>query len=295
MKTNERAWRALAATSALGIAGGLWAQAQKAPPEKTPSVDQIVNRTNYVSYYQGADGRAQVQMTIVDAQGGKRQREMTILRRDASPAGEKAEAGKKPDPAKDLAHLGDQKLYVYFREPADVKKMTFLVWKYAEGKKDDDRWLYQPALDNVKRIAATDKRTSFVGSHFFYEDVSGRSVQADKHELTKTTGNYYVLKNTPRDPKGAEFAWFEMWIHRKTFLVVKTDYYDARGRKYRTYQATKVETIDGYPTVTAAKMTDEKIGGHTVLEYGGVKYNLGLPEALFTERFLKRPPYKYLE
>jgi hypothetical protein len=42
-------------------------------------------------------------------------------------------------------------------------------------------------------------------------------------------------------------------------------------------------------------MTDEKIGGHTLLEYKDVRYDLGLPEALFSERFLKRPPYKYLE
>ncbi len=38
-----------------------------------------------------------------------------------------------------------------------------------------------PDLDLVKRIAAGDKRTSFVGSHFLYEDISGRAVQEDKH------------------------------------------------------------------------------------------------------------------
>ncbi len=282
----------LAALAILGAAAG---QDEKAPGGKVPSVEEIVNRTNYVSYYQGADGRAQVKMTIVDAQGRKRHREMTILRRDEAAEGGKPQAGKKPEPAKDRAELGDQKFYVYFREPADVKKMSFLVWKYAAPDKDDDRWLYQPALDNVKRIAATDKRTSFVGSHFLYEDVSGRNVKADAHELIKTTENYYVLKNTPKDPKAVEFSYFEMWIHRQTFVVVKTDYYDAQGKKYRTYQATKVDTIDGYPTVTQAKMTDEKIGGHTLLEYKDVRYNLGLPEALFSERFLKRPPYKYLE
>ena len=279
-----------AAAAALLLAGGLWAAT-----EKELSVDDIVGRTNYVSYYQGADGRAQVKMTITDARGRQRQREMTILRRDSPAEGAKVEAGKKPDPKADRAATGDQKLYVYFRSPADVKKMAFLVWKYADPKKDDDRWLYQPALDNVKRIAATDKRTSFVGSHFFYEDVSGRNVNADKHELVKTTKTYYVLKNTPKETKGVEFAHFEMWIHRQTFVVVKIDYYDKQGKKYRTYQALKVDTIDGYPTVTKAKMSDTKIGGHTVLEYADVKYNLGVPERLFSERFLKRPPYKFLE
>ena len=73
-----------------------------------------------------------------------------------------------------------------------------MVWKHLD--KDDDRWLYLPALDVQKRIAATDKRTSFVGSHFFYEDVSGRRLSDDRHELVEVTDTYYVMKNTPKEP-----------------------------------------------------------------------------------------------
>jgi len=291
-----RAGRACAAAAAAAVvAAGLWARAEKTPEAKGPSVEEIVRRTDYVSYYQGRDGRAQVVMTIVDARGKERRREMTILRRDAPPAGAEPAKADRPEAKADRENLGDQKFYVYFREPADVKKTAFLVWKYVKPGKDDDRWLYQPALDNVKRIAATDKRTSFVGSHFFYEDVSGRTITADTHELVKTTDNYYVLRNTPKDPDVVEFAHFDMWIHRKTFVAVRIDYYDGQGKKYRTYQATKVDTIDGYPTVTETKMTDTKIGGHTTLRYKDVTYNIGLPEQLFSERFLKRPPYKFLE
>jgi hypothetical protein len=160
--------------------------------------------------------------------------------------------------------------------------------------KDDDRWLYLPALDLVKRIAATDKRTSFVGSDFFYEDVSGRNVKADVHELTKTTDNYYVLKNTPKKPKEVEFTYYIMWIHRKTFIPVKIEYFDSEGKKYRIYEALKVETIQKRPTVTKARMRNLKSKGQTVTEYTGVKYDMDIPEEVFTERFLRRPPQKYL-
>src|SRR5690606_38275237 len=102
------------------------------------------------------------------------------------------------------AYRSEQKFYVYFTRPADVNKMGFLVWKKLDT--DDDRWLYLPALDLVKRIAASDKRTSFVGSDFYYEDVSGRDIDEDHHELIDTTDNYYVLKNTPRNPSSVEFA-----------------------------------------------------------------------------------------
>ena len=49
---------------------------------QVPSVEEIINRANLTSYYQGADGRSQVQMLITDKQGRKRQRSFTILRRD---------------------------------------------------------------------------------------------------------------------------------------------------------------------------------------------------------------------
>jgi len=247
-----------------------------------PDVKTIVENTNRAAYYQGRDGRAHVSMTITDAQGRTRTREFTILRRDDQPAGEK-----------DDKTCGEQKFYVYFHRPADLNKMVFMVHKHLD--RDDDRWLYLPALDLVKPIAASDKRTSFVGSHFLYEDVSGRRITDDHHERLQTTDNYYVLKNTPKDADKVEFASFTMWIHKTTFLPVKIEYYNKAGEVYRTYEALKVADLGGYPTVTKARMTDKAMGGHTVLEYTNVTYNLDLPDEIFAERYLRQAPRKYLK
>jgi outer membrane lipoprotein-sorting protein len=256
------------------------------PASAQPSVVEIVDSANRVAYYQGKDGRASVSMTITDSQGRTRNREFTILRRDEPPkdAAEGADAGDE--------YCRGQQFYVYFNRPADVSKMVFMVWKHVD--KDDDRWLYLPALDLVKRIAATDERTSFVGSEFFYEDVSGRNTTEDDHEMVETTDNYYVLKNTPKDPKAVEFAHYKMWVHRSTFVMVKAEYYDKNGAKYREYEAIEVKTIEGYPTVTKSRMKDLRTNGNTVIEYSDLKYNIGLPEDVFTERYLRRPPLQYL-
>ncbi|OQY06669.1 MAG: outer membrane lipoprotein-sorting protein [Planctomycetales bacterium 4572_13] len=264
------------------------AETTKTAVPDTLSVDEIVNRTNRVAYYLGSDGSARVKMTITDSQGRQRNRELSILRWDQpNPDLSKEQQGK------DDSYCGGQKTYAFFHRPADVSKTVFMVWKYPD--KDDDRWMYLPALDLVKRIAATDKRTSFMGSNFFYEDVSGRSPADDTHELVETTKDYYVLKNTPKDSTLVEFSYFKMWIHRESFVVVKTDYYDKQGKKYRTYEALNVENIQGYPTVTKAKMTDLRTGGYTVSEYSQVKYDIGIPESIFTERYLRKPPRKYLK
>lgn len=256
------------------------------PAAKPPSVEQIVADANRVAYYQGRDGRAQVTMEIVDAQGRKREREMTILRRDVPKPGADEAA------ADDDTWCGEQQFYVRFRRPADVDKTTFLVRK--KPGEDDDRWLYLPALDLVKRVSSADKRSSFVGSHFFYEDVSGRHVAADEHTLVETTANYHVVDSKPKDPASVEFASFRSWIHRESSVVVKVEYRDANGEAYRVYEALAVENVQGHPTVTKARIQDLRSKGETTVTYRDVAYDVGLPAEIFTERYLRQAPREHM-
>jgi len=263
--------------SGLVVAAAFFAQGQPA----ALTVDEIVTKANRAAYYQGRSGRARVAMTIKDSQGRERAREFTILRLDLEPAGDTTDT-----------FTGDQNFYVFFERPADVNKMAYLVHKHID--KDDDRWLFMPGLNLVKRIAATDKRTSFVGSDFYYEDVSGRGMAEDTHELTETTDTYYVLKNTPKDPASVEFASYKMWIHKASFIPVKAEYYDASGQKFREAQALEVKEIQGFPTVTRSVMKDLRTGSQTTIGYSKVEYNLDLTEDIFTERYLRNPPRNYL-
>jgi outer membrane lipoprotein-sorting protein len=59
-------------------------------------------------------------------------------------------------------------------------------------------------------------------------------------------------------------------------------------------EALEVKDIQGHPTVTRSKVTDLKSGGHTVSEFSDIKYDVGLPESVFTERYLRRAPRRYL-
>ena len=250
---------------------------------QTLTVDDIVNRVNQAVYYPGQDGRAQVQMVIIDSQDRKRARSFTILRRDSA----------RTDDLEGRAYLGEQQFYLLFNRPSDVNNMAFMVHKKIEG--DDDRWLYLPALDLVKRIAASDKRTSFVGSDYFYEDVSGRNIDLDEHELVEESDQYYVLKHTPKDPDSVEFSYYLMKVGKDNFIPVETTYYDRQGQAYRVARAVKIEDIEGYPTVTQASMENLETGSTTLMRYAKVDYDIDLPEEVFSERYLRQPPNSYLQ
>lgn len=166
--------------------------------------------------------------------------------------------------------------------------MIFMVWKHPG--RDDDRWLYLPALDLVKRIAASDKRSSFVGSDFFYEDVSGRSIEEDIHELIETSDKFYVVLNRPKDPSSVEFGSYKVWIDKKTFLPMKALYLDKAGKEYRLIEVLEVKNIQGHPTVTHSRVKNLQTGSRTDLYFSKIKYDIGLKESLFSERYLRRPP-----
>jgi len=238
------------------------------------NAQEIVKKAIHASYYQGENFKTKVNMTIIDKLGRRRNRNITMLRRDDS---------EKDD---------TQKYYVYFTKPADVRKMVFLAWKNID--RGDDRWLYLPAMDLVKRIAASDERTSFAGSHFFYEDVSGRNFDEDTHELVEQDEKYYVIKSIPKKPNKVEFSYMKNWVDKETFIPMKAEFFGANGTVYRTYSVLDTAVVDGFTTVIDSQMEDNLTGSKTVLNYHTIKYNTDLPENIFTERFLRRPPLKLL-
>jgi hypothetical protein len=242
--------------------------------EAEENVKTVVSKANNIAYYGGVDGKAEIDMVITDKQGRQRTRSFSILRMDIEDGGE-------------------QKYYVYFTEPGDVREMVYMVWKHLNS--DDDRWLYLPALDLVRRVASGDKRSSFVGSDFLYEDVSGRSIDLDEHSIIEETEGHYKIKSVPKSSQDADFAYYTVLIEKSGYMPVKAEYYDDNNKIFRTVEALEVETIDGHPTVTKSKATNKNTGSSTILEFRNIKYDLGLTGDIFTERSLRRPPLNWLE
>ncbi|MGB1298595.1 MAG: outer membrane lipoprotein-sorting protein [Psychrobium sp.] len=238
------------------------------------SVDEIIKRANHAAFYQGDDGSSVARMKIVDEQGRVQMRQFNVLRRD-------------------IEDGGDQQFLIAFSRPSDVKGMMFRVEKHITS--DDDRWLFLPALDLVKRISASDKRTSFVGSHFYYEDISGRNTSLDNFELIDQTPTHYVIKAVPKDPSVVEFASYVVEIKKDVMLPTKISYTNSSGDVYRVIEAKKIKVIDGYPTVVSSQVSLPLTGAKTLMQFKGVKYNKGIPQTVFSERSLRNPPKRWLK
>jgi len=237
----------------------------------------IMEKTLNAYYYAQNDGKAEVFMRLVNKEGKERIRDFTMLRLDKEDGGE-------------------QYYYAYFIKPPDVNRTVFMVWKHID--RDDDRWLYLPAIDLVKRISANDKRSSFLGSDFTYEDVSGRHLDDDEHTLLKKETingkSAYIIKSIPKDTSEVEFSYRLVWCDKRNFLPLKVEYYNRRGELYKEMITDKIDIIEGTPTVTKATMKDLKGRHYTEIKFKKIDYNVGLRKNIFAERYLRKPPIKWI-
>ncbi len=242
------------------------------------SAEEVMKKSQAAFLYQGKDFKARVIMKLISKGGQERLRELTMLRKNYGEAG------------------GNQRYFIYFFQPADVKDMTFMVYKYPA--RDDDRWLFVPSINMVRRIAAHDKRSSFVGSDFTYEDVSGRDIEEDNHTIIKEErlGNRdcYVIKSAPK-AGDMDYTYRLSWIDKENFLPLKEEYYDRKGELYKVFTADEIKEIKGFPTVTKRTMKNLQSGHRTEVQFTKVDYNIGIEDTLFTERFLRQPPRKWIE
>lgn len=265
---------ALTLTFGLGLTAGMIAA-----QDSQDSIDatELAKKSHLAFFYAADDGIAEVRMTLVNKKGKERVREFVMLRLDESDG-------------------GDQKYYTYFRKPSDVARMTFMVHKSVEA--NDARWIYIPAIDLIKPISADDKNSSFVGSDFSYEDVSGRHWTEDNHTMRADSvldgRAVWVIESVPRE-KYKGFAKKISYLDQENYLPLKEEYFNGKGEMIKRMTTAKIEVIDGITTVIERKMENLKRGSYTVVSLSSIAYNTGLTSDLFTERFLKNPPRKYIK
>jgi len=245
---------------------------------QTPKLDAntIVKQSQDAFYSAGSDMKVRISMTLTSSSGQKRVRDLTMLRRNEG---------------KD----GRQKYLVYFHQPADVRGTAFLVDKFVG--KDDDRWLFIPGINVVKRLAARDAAQSFVGSEFTYEHVSGRDLDADAHKLLREEAvggkDCYVVESVAT--QAAEYKRKVAWIDKKSFLPLKEEYYNGKDELFKLFTADEVKDVGAFPTVMKRTMVNKKNGNSTTAVFTDISYGVGLESDIFSERYLKDPPKKWIQ
>jgi len=176
---------------------------------------------------------------------------------------------------------GIRKSLIKFLEPADVKDTSFLHIENLKG--EDEQFLYIPAIKKTRRIAGSQRSSSFMGSDFSYSDFEKRDVDSGEHSLIKEE-NYnghdvYVVESIPRDDP--DYSKFVQWIRKDNFVPIRVDFYDKKGNLIKRLEVEKLENIDGYWISTKTVMQSLTKNKKTVIEIIEIKNNIEIPEKYF--------------
>ncbi|MCP4753162.1 MAG: outer membrane lipoprotein-sorting protein [Proteobacteria bacterium] len=229
----------------------------------------------------GQTSSSEMTMVLIDRRGNKRVRQMKSFRKDF---------GK------------DTKSINFFLSPADVRNTTFLSYEWDDEDKEDDNWLYLPALRKVKRISSGNKKDSFMGSDFSYADMNGLELNewdyTFKKENVKLDGHdCWVIEAVPKKEKRKkvinETGYLKsiVWVRKDIFMTVKSKSFVKKGKKIKYFTASEIEKVQGIWTAKKLTMitTKRKRKEHaTVIVFNNMIYNKGVVDSMFTTQRMER-------
>lgn len=239
------------------------------------SADEIVANIN--ARAEGEWVSRNLRMELVDKRGKTRNRDTTGYRR----------------------YFGSEKrTVIFYNAPRSVKGTGFLTYDYPEADRDDDQWLYLPALRKIRRISASDRGDYFLGTDFSYEDIKKESKIAAEDYTFKRLGHEEVgahqtilLEATPRTDDIAKELGYSRVLLRvdpEIWMSRKSEMWDTSGNALKTLVSLDIREVGGIWTTHVLEATNHKTGHFSRFTFSDVNYADEVQPDMFEQRILRR-------
>ncbi len=192
----------------------------------------------------------------------------------------------------------DSKRIMFVKSPAQIKNTGFLTFDYDDESKDDDQWLFLPEIGKTKRIASSDKSSSFMGSDLNYSDMTDRNLEDYDYKLLKESkikgADVWLIQSVPKTKEVEEETGYKksiLAVRKDNYVVVKAKMWESEGGYVKYMDIQKLEQIDGIWVATQNHIVKKqgKITKHqTLLKISNVKFLKTLDEDIFTIRRLEK-------
>ena len=177
-----------------------------------------------------------------------------------------------------------------------------MTYDYSGDDKDDDQWMYLPALKKTKRIPASDKDAAFMGSDFSYSDMTDNELDDYSYKL--------LGESTIKRAQGDEKVWkiealpvnqavidetgytkSVLYVRQDNYVLTRAKFYLKKASRIKYMDVQAIEKIDGIWVAMQTKMTTKqgKQTLHkTILTNSSVEINKAIDDDMFTIRTIEK-------
>lgn len=210
-------------------------------------------------------------MTLTNKQGSQRVRSLVSYSKD---------------------YDNETKTVMVFLSPADVKGVGHLNYDYKAPNKDDDTWLFLPAMKKVRRIAGSSRNDYFMGTDFTYDDMGDRQVAEDTHTLlgeeVRDGHNCWIVQSIPVDTKKSMYGKTVSRVRQDNYVVVFVEFYDRQGKLLKTLTNRDIQQINGIWIIGDMLMENVQDKHQTRIINNEIVLNEPIDDSLFRVSTLER-------
>ncbi len=239
-----------------------------------PSGDEVAKMIN--ARDEGVAVSRQVKMIMTDKRGKQRIRDTRGYRK----------------------YFGAEKrTIIFYLSPKNIKDTAFLTYDYPQKDRDDDQWLYLPAMRKVRRISASDRGDYFLGTDLTYEDIKLETrVSIDDYQRrvigeSEVDGFHcLLLESIPVDHKTMMelgYSKVEQCVDDTIWMVRLAKMWDPQGLPLKTIHSSDIRQIQGIWTQHQLDVIHHKTGHKTRFIFSNVNYNQGINDRVFTQNAMK--------
>lgn len=239
-----------------------WAQ------EDTLTAQQIVDKALERNSFGFDNAVAKLTLVLTSKRGSERHREIEI---------------------RSMTKSGQGKSLVRFHAPADVAGTGFLVLENPD--REDDQYLFLPALGKVKRITGGQRDQRFMGTDLTYADLESRNLRkATSRRLPDGEvgkNPTYVIESVPQSPEDSSYGKTISHIHKTSFVPLKVEFFDKKMEPLKVLTVKRLEKRDGQWIVMDSIIENSQAGTGTRMTVNSLDLNAKLSDSEFTESALK--------
>lgn len=187
------------------------------------------------------------------------------------------------------------RLLLAFNTPASIRGTSFLSFDHKAPGKADETWLYLPATSRTRRVPASDRSDSFMGTELSYGDVKDSFIFGLEDYTFSSGGRAgngrFVLRGKAKSPKIAReigYGGFTAEVDPSTWFPRTITFSDPRGRRLKTISVRKLEKVGSSWTATNFTVTNHVSGRATIVTVSKLARASGVSKVVFDPARLDR-------